>query len=151
MADAAPTHDPDFDDPTEISDYVLELTRRGYVERDFDLFSSRFVLPHPIGTFQGERLLETRDDIRAVFDAMCAEHDALGAIDLKRKTISARFLGDGRVQHTIETRLVLHGYSLSDEVIAHGTLRLMDHRWMIETSSYATTLDGITRAFSATA
>lgn len=151
MADTALTHDPDFDDPTDISDYVLELTRRGYVERDFELFCSRFLLPHPIGTFQGERLLETRDDIKAIYDAMCVEHDTLGAIDLQRKTISARFLGDDRVLHTFETRLVLRGYSLSDEVVAHGTLHRVDDRWMIAASSYATTIDGITRAFSATA
>lgn len=138
--------DPVFATADAVSDHALEVTRRAYLARDFEQFSERFLLPQIVGTFEGEEKIETLEDLRVLFDAMLANMDQLGVIDLKRNTVCAEFLAPDLVQATFVSQYVLPGYALSDEVVAHGQLCWHDGLWKIQESRYATPMEAVSRA-----
>lgn len=125
-------------DAVEISQYALEITRHAYWTRDKALFTSRFMLPQTIGSFQGDVLLETQADLEALFDRTCSYFDSNGIIDLDRRVIAATFIAEDLVQSTFVSRHVLKGPVFAPEIVAHGTLRLSEGRWKIDESRYAT-------------
>ena len=130
----------------EIADHLLELTRQAYHARDFEVFRKYFIVPQVVGTFDGDRVIRTLSELREVYEAMLDMMAQRGVIDIKRRTIEARFLGPDRIQSTFISEYILPGYAISDEVVAHGTLRCVDGQWMVEESRYATAMDGVSKA-----
>jgi hypothetical protein len=133
MSDA-PSFDPEFDDPLKVSDHVLEVTRDAYWNRDFPAFAERFFLPQTVGKFEGERCLETENDLRSLYDASCAYFESNGILDLKRRTTSALFQSKTCVQATFVSQHVLRGHVLSKETVVHGTLCRIGGLWRITES-----------------
>ena len=143
-------NDPELETAEAIADYLLETTGAAYMARDFDKFLLCFNLPQPVGTFSGDRVIETADEVREVFDAICAQFDARGVLDLRRKTLHARFLDPDTVETTFISQMVMRGYQLSDETTGHSLLGRVDGRWKILDGRYATTDTAIARALSRT-
>ncbi len=149
MTQIALPPDPPFADAAAVSEFLLEETRAAYQNRDFEALACRFSLPQSMGTFDGERMISTRAELKAIFDAMCDYFESLGVLDLQRKTIAARFINPDRIQATFVSQHVLPGYLLSDEVIAHRVLIRVDGRWLIADGHYATDMPGVRRAMAA--
>ena len=137
---------PDESSAVSISDFLLDVTGAAYMARDFDAFSVWFHLPQIVGTFEGDRNLETRDDLRMIFDAMCAQFDAMGVLELHRETLEAQFLDPDTVQSTYRAQQVMRGHVYGPETIAHGLLGRRDGQWRILESRYATSDAAIARA-----
>jgi hypothetical protein len=132
-----------------ISDELLEKTRAAYMERDFEAFSLFFELPQTVGTFHGERMLEALDDLAEVFWAMCDHFDALGVVDLYRRTLEAQFVDPLTIQATFVSHPVIRGEVLGAETVASGYLRCINGSWMVAGTSYASADGGVTRALIA--
>lgn len=132
-------------DPYEISDYLLERTREAYLQGDFNLFASYFFLPLVVGTFEGEREIRTGKELNELFDSMGTVIRNLGMIDMKRKTIEARFLDADTINATFITELVLAGYKVSDEVVGNVVLIRVNDEWKVRQGRYATNLDAVSR------
>lgn len=140
--------DPSFDTAIEVSDFMLEETRVALMDRDFDAFAMRCHFPQAMGTFQGVNMINSVEDFRPVFQAMCIHFDTTGVIDLRRKTLEANFVAPDIVEATFESRHLMAGFRLSDEIFAKGTLQLMDGRWLMTGCHYATKITGVSRALS---
>lgn len=138
--------EPPSDDPVAISDYMLRVTQEAYLSRNFDAFSKWFVLPQTVGTFEGDRTLRDLSDLRAVFDAMCAQFDVLGVLEMNRRTIEARFLDPSTVQATFVSQFLMRGNRLGDETVAHGILSKVNGYWQIKQSRYASPDTRFTKA-----
>ncbi|MCH2165827.1 MAG: hypothetical protein MK098_14435 [Marinovum sp.] len=137
--------DPDFASAEDVSEYVLEITRTAYLERDAELFCSRFQLPQLVGTFKGNRVLETPNQLKSVFWDMCNIFTNQGVLDFKRKTLAASFKNPNYIQRTFVTQYILPGFALSDEIFGHGYLVRENNVWLIAESTYATKIESVAR------
>ncbi len=144
-ANQNPAADPNFTDPVEVSDFLLEKTRKAYFDRDFDAFRQRFLLPKWVGSYNGERLIETVSALREVYDNMCAFFDSQGVIDLRRRTLSATFETPDVMRCTYVQQYVLTGYALTEELVALGTCRRVDGMWKVSACNYATDIPEVNR------
>lgn len=140
--------DPIMHDPVEISDFLLEVTRRAYAAKDSAQFCARFRLPLIVGSLEGDIVLSAEADVRDLFLRMCRYFDDHQIKDLQRKTIAAKFEAENIVQATFVSRHVLPGYILGNEILAHGRLHLVDGVWKIAESRYATDSVPISLAIS---
>jgi len=131
-------HVPHLAEAVAVSDGLLVETRQAYADDDFEAFLACFHLPQIISTFDQTRRLDTPEDLRAVFDAMRRHHREIGAIDIKRRTISARFHAPDVVEATSVSSFLLSDFTQTEETAVHNWLRYVDHRWKISDSSYAT-------------
>ncbi|THH36068.1 hypothetical protein E4Z66_13490 [Aliishimia ponticola] len=135
----------------EIAAFLLGSTRHAYVVNDFDLFASYFDLPHKVATFEEARVVATRDDLRAIFTELRAHMTLVGALDIKWRVVSARWVTDRRITYTFTWQYVLPGYALSDEVVGNFNAHYADAKWRIGDGNYATTIEPVARAFKAAA
>ncbi len=139
-------HPPPETDPVVVADMMLRVTEAAYFSGDFETFATWFHLPQTVGTFDGDRRLETEADLRAVFDAMLAHFKAVGVIALRRKVLAARFIAPTVVEATFAAQYILRGHVLSEETVGHGHLRYVEGQWKIAESHYASPDPEITRA-----
>ncbi len=133
-------------DPVSIAQYVLDVTDAAYTARDFDAFARCFDLPHIVGTFNGDRLLRTRDELARVFDAMCTHFDANHVIAMHRRVIEAQFIDDTTVQATFVSKHITKCHMIGEETVAHGILRLIEGNWKVSESRYASPDQSIANA-----
>lgn len=141
-------YDPEFETAEDVANFMLEQTRLAYVERSFEHFRLRMHLPQLIGTFTGERTIETIEEVRAIYSEMCRYMDRHGVVDLYRRTIAATFESPDLVKSTFVSKHVMSGYAISEEIVAHGELVRVDGRWKIRSCSYATDIEEVTRILS---
>ncbi|MEY1554894.1 hypothetical protein AB3Y40_04590 [Yoonia sp. R2331] len=135
---AIPVPDPHFDCPVAVSDYLLDITRRAYFERDRTGYAARFILPQVIDTIDGVRNLQTVADLMHVYDEMCRIIQTKGVIDFKRHTLSAVFEAPDTVRCTSISQHLYQDYRLSEEMMIHSLLRRRNGRWKIAKSQYVT-------------
>lgn len=142
--------DPEFATATHIAEFVLEETRRGYFDNDPERFLSRFHLPRTTSTFDGTVRIETIEDLRAQYDMMRDVFARLGATDLIRVCVSARFLSPSKVQSTHMSYLMRDNELLKDPWPNHANLWLIGGRWMVADSAYAATEASVADALTLT-
>lgn len=142
-------HDPHFEGPAAVGNYMLDITGTALLNGDFDAFFSRCHLPQTLGTFEGTRILATAEDIQTIFTSVCAHLRTIGALELRRRTIAARFIEANQVQYTFSSQYVLPGLQLTPESVAHGRLVRTEGRWKIADHHYATSNPKLQQALSA--
>lgn len=119
-----------------ICSQVLEATGSAVLHGAFEPFASHFNEPTIFETFEGRRVIETKDELRRTFEAAGAFYAGLGVTDLVRHVVAAAFSAPNTVHATIECRvlagtvLVLHPYSL------HTVLEKVEDRWLISETIY---------------
>ena len=126
-----------FETAREVSEYLLDRTGRALLDRDVDAFLECFIVPHEIETFEGRRLIKTREDLRRVTLAVLSHYDSIGLTDLVRHCVEASFQDEKTVLATHETRLVSGSYLLREPFPALSVLRLTEDGWKIASCSYA--------------
>lgn len=128
--------DPDFETPEAVHEYLLEVTRRAYLQDDEDAFVARFLLPQVIITVQETRAVETPEEVRAIFRANRTRFLQQGVTDIVRVCIAARFVTPDKVQATHVTyllqgtRLVTAPYPNTGELVRRNGV------WLISSSQY---------------
>ncbi len=137
--------DPPCSSATEICQFALQVTRQAYADRDAQTFVDRFVVPHSIGTFEGERRVESAADIEAMFHGMCIYFRDNGIVDLRRRVIAADFRRDDLIEATFVSQHVSRGDLVGQEVVVHTFLKRIDGRWRFGDSRYATELGAVSR------
>ncbi|SEM75177.1 hypothetical protein SAMN05216227_100236 [Pseudorhodobacter antarcticus] len=127
----------DFATAKEVAEYSLEQTGIGLMSGDFDLFAPHFLLPQYVKTFDGKRLLQTREDVRSVFDAVRAHFNKLQVTLLSRTCISAEFQDADTVFSTHETRLIARDVMVQQPYPVFSVLRRVGGVWLVADSEYA--------------
>ncbi|MEM6713325.1 MAG: hypothetical protein AAF590_13750, partial [Pseudomonadota bacterium] len=59
--------DPDGLSAFDISELVLEITGEALMMADADRFAERFIVPQIVGTFEGDRMMQSREDLIETF------------------------------------------------------------------------------------
>lgn len=131
-----------------IASDMLEVTRQAYQSRDFDAFAACFLIPNVVQTPHATHRIETRDDLRATFDRMLENFDALGVIDMHRRITHAVFHDAETIEAHFESRHVLQGPQFGADVRSKGFLRLVDGRWRIAEHVYITNSAPLIRALT---
>lgn len=131
---------------TQIHSDLLDRSRAAYMAGDFDAFDACFARPFSIETFEGQRLVETRDQHRAVFERVSAMLRDMGVIDMYRRTVEAAFIAPDRIDTTFLSQYILPGYRVSEEIIGNSILERIDGVWKVRNSRYATKMNLVSRA-----
>lgn len=121
----------------EVSEYLLRLTARALMTRDFDSFSGAFALPQLIRTSTSEVVLTRREDLRKMFDALCDHFEANNVTYLGRRCVAADFRTPDRVEATHVSSVLAGDREVSPPYPVFSVLERIEGNWQIISSEYA--------------
>ena len=127
---------------------LLEVTRKAYMARDFEAFAKHVQLPNLIETSNGETTMIDHATLVSIFDEMCATFDALGVVDLHRRSTSASFVDAHTIETHYVTRHVLSDATFGAEVTGVGIIRFNGDRWLVAEHHYTTPSAPVLRALA---
>ena len=133
----------------DIATDFLRKTGDAVMSNDFDAFRACFRLPHIADTFEGQNVIETEEELRAVFNNIRARFMEMGVTDFVRHVIAAEFQKDDLIVVTHETRLMHNNHLLQDPYPNYGSIALIDGEWKIVDAMYATNIPQLIDAFRA--
>ncbi|MEX0286877.1 MAG: hypothetical protein AB3N23_19915 [Paracoccaceae bacterium] len=116
---------------TEEFDSLLDDISRCFVERDFDLWTSRLLLPFSIITRIGPTAMTSEADLRRNFQYYLTAMEIMAVDMVDRTAISLENCEDGTWLGTFQTRLVSQGKLATDPYTATGLLQIQDGRFMM--------------------
>ena len=123
--------------PSDVSEHLLARTGEALMSGDFDSFALCFSLPYELETLEAKRLIHTRADLRATFDAVHAHLVKQQVTMMARHCVSASFRGENEVAATHETRLLSRDILVQQPYPAFSILRRGDDgEWKITCTSY---------------
>lgn len=130
---------PRREDAKAVHERLLEATRQAYLADDEDAFIACFLLPQTIVTQDGQRQMETRDDLRDIYRHTRSRFLALGVTDLIRVAIAAEYVAPDRIR-TTHVSYVLQGRKLVTPPYPNtGELVRLPEGWRISSSEYGST------------
>jgi hypothetical protein len=121
----------------EISEMLLEITGTALLENDFDRFSNRFYIPHFIATAENKTVLETRQDLRELFNTAVAGYSRQRITNLARFCEVAEYRSDTRIEAMHITHLMSGNQRVAEPFPSFSVLEFIDARWQITSSQYA--------------
>lgn len=123
----------------EIAEDLLDRSGRGLTRGDFDLFQGCFALPKEMETFNGRRVIETKEEMETVFDDVRAYYRNIGMTRVDRHIVDAEFRNQTCIVSTHRS-LVYGGDDLIQQPFdVLSVIELQDGVWRIRHSEYAIT------------
>lgn len=122
-----------------IAEELLKRTGDAYVSGDAEAFADCFLLPQEIDTLDGKRLITTRAEIIATFEAMREYFRVEGITIMDRRCVSAEFSNPDTITHTHESRLLRGDMQVREPYPSLSVLRRVDGEWKIAYSQYIIT------------
>lgn len=104
--------------------------------RDFDRFVPFFLIPSVLETFEGRRVIETPNAMRATFDKLQQILGDIGAVRMERVCTIAQFDGDNTIRGVHNTQLVDGVGTVLETYSGMCTLRLIDGHWRTSVSQF---------------
>jgi hypothetical protein len=136
----------------QIAEETLELTGKALLGNDFATFERCFHLPHSIETPDHKRVLQTREELRAVFDRVAEDYARKRVTQLVRYCEVAEFENDSRINATYLSHMLAGDQRVSDPFPIFSVLEFIDDRWQCKASQYAVdTQTTVGRAIAASA
>lgn len=109
---------------------------------DFDAFADCFALPHELGASDGTRMIETREELKTLFDGVRARVRSEGITMMSRHCVAATFRTPDLLVTTHETRLLAGHVLVEEPYVSLSTARRgADGVWRIEASAYVVGVD----------
>ena len=116
---------------------LLELTGHALLSNNFALFSRCFHLPHIIETADHKRVLNTLEELQAVFDSVVDDYSRRRVNNLVRITEEAEFRSATRLEAAHITHMMSGDQRVKDPFPCFSVLEFIDDRWQITASQYA--------------
>jgi len=121
-----------------ISQRLLDTTGAAYRNDDFATFAECFLLPLTVSTFEGDRRVTARTELREVFDNVRAYLASLGVTDLARRCVSVDRVSEDRIEATHISELRCGDQLLSHPYPGFSVLvRCADRIWRVADAQYA--------------
>ena len=121
-----------------IANDLLSRTGAAMDRGDFEAFCACFSRPVIIETFDGKRLLQTRDDIEAVFTAVRNFRAAHAIVDVVRENVAAEYVDFETIAATHVSRMLQKGDVLFDKPYpAYSVIKKANGVWRINFCQYA--------------
>lgn len=95
----------DFPPASEIMDDLLNWTGQALIDADFEAFLPHFVLPQVLETFEGPRNVKTVDNMKALFQSVCAFHKSRGVNRLVRSCRYAVYKDEDNIEGVLDALL----------------------------------------------
>ncbi|KPP92530.1 MAG: Serine/threonine protein kinase involved in cell cycle control [Rhodobacteraceae bacterium HLUCCA08] len=126
-------------DPRDIHQLLLDVTGRALMAGDFDAFARHFTLPQQIDSFEGLLLVKDSDQLRVVFDGVCAHYRSHGVTEMVRTSTEAAYQGADKITCTHESRLYRGETLIHAPYSAFSVLVRTGDGWKVSFSQYAIT------------
>lgn len=120
-----------------VSQRLLDVTGTALLGKDFEGFARCFHLPHVIETPERKTVLETRHDLRAVFDRVVEDYMRKQITDLVRVCDVAEFRSATRIEATHVTHMMSGSLRVTDPFPTFSVLEWIGAGWRISASQYA--------------
>ncbi len=120
-----------------IHERVMKASSDAILSGDFEAFRTCYRLPVTMESYDGQRQIDTEDDLRSFFDGLRHQMQRLGVTELYRTLIDARFLEDDTIAAMHETRLLRDTLLLHGPYPAYVVLRRVDGDWKIVHGKFA--------------
>ncbi|MEP3441804.1 MAG: hypothetical protein ABJN72_10055 [Sulfitobacter sp.] len=120
----------------EISENLLEITAKAMLACDFDTFSTCFHVPHFISSAEDKTVLETREDLRRIFLAVCQDYEVMRITNLVRILEVAEFQSPTRIQATHIQHLMVGNDRVGPAMPCYSILECFDGHWKVASSQY---------------
>lgn len=121
----------------DIAEELLYRTGRIYLTGNLEHGIDYFEFPHSIETQDGNRVVETVDDFRTVFEAVRRYFKENGITDVVRTVVSAEFIERNLIGSTHVTRLMREDQLFRAPYPAYSLLRQSGGTWRIAHSVFA--------------
>lgn len=121
----------------EVSEHLLERSGTAMLSGDFDTFASCFELPQEMDTFHGRNLVETRDELRTIYDSVRQLYRSHGVTDMARHCVEAVFVNADTVRATHQARLLSGTELVLGPFWAMSVLRRDGDVWRVASCQYA--------------
>lgn len=121
----------------QITEALLSLTGDAMMADDFDAFHRHQILPQPIETFEGRKMVRTSQQMRNVFSSVRAHQRRLGVTHLVRHCAEAKFVGDENLE-AVYTSYAYRGRALVQKPYqSFAFLRRVAGEWKFAYCMYA--------------
>ncbi len=125
------------DGSRQVAEELLQRTGEALDSGDFELFCSAFAFPNIIETFDGRRVIETKETLRDVFERTREELEHASVTDVIRHCVEVKFLDEDTIYSTHETRLMQENVLIQDPFPVFSVIRRTPEGWKGVYSSYA--------------
>lgn len=125
-----------FKSAREACEHVLDQTGNALLSGDFEAFAACFTLPTKVETFEGARILTSRDALRDAFHGVCAHYLSVGATDLVRHIVAAEFVDTNTIRATHECRVLANAKLTQAPYAVHSTYVFENKHWKVAESIY---------------
>lgn len=122
-----------------LAEDFLKRTGDAYLTGDADAFADCFALPQKIDTLDGQRILETRQEVVNTFEAVRENYRIEGITLMDRRIVSAEFRDENTMHSTHESRLLRGDILVRDPFLAFTIFRRSEGVWQIAYSQYVIT------------
>lgn len=120
----------------EISLSLLAKTEKALLSNDFDSFVGCFHLPHSIGSAERRITLETRDDMRSIFDRVVEDYRSRRITALVRIIVECAFNSETQFTSSYVTHMMAGDLRVADPFPCYSIVDLIDGHWLITFSEY---------------
>lgn len=121
----------------EISEMLLELTADSLLSGDFDAFACHFDLPHLISTTEGKTVVQTREEMRVMFERVAAEYARLQINNLIRICEVAEYRSPTHIEATHTSHMMSGDTRVLGPFPSFSILKCIDGQWKVSSSQYA--------------
>ena len=104
---------------------------------NFDQLAACFALPQEIDTFEGRRLVTTREELKETFESVRRHYQSLGATSVVRHIVQAEFEDPDTLVATHETRVLNNDQLVQTPFPVLSVAKRMEDGWKITMSQYA--------------
>ncbi len=120
-----------------IAEALLALTGKAMMADDFVAFHRHQVLPQPIETFEGRKMVTTPAQMQVVFASVRAHQKRLGVTRLERHCAEAKFVGRENLEAVYTSYAYRNRTLIQQPYQSFAFLRLVGGAWKFAYCMYA--------------
>jgi len=124
-------------DPKDIHQDLLDRSGEALMTGDFELMKGCFALPQGFSTFDGERVVETHEQLEAVFHDVRDEYARKGVTRLIRTVIAAKRVSAHQIQATHMAHLFAGNTRITKPYPVFAVCQWTGSEWRVASSDYA--------------
>lgn len=113
----------------QITEWLLALTGDAMMADDFEAFHRHQILPQPIETFEGRKMVTTPAQMQSVFESVRAHQKRLGVTRLERRCAEAKFVGRENLEAVYTSFAYRDRTLIQQPYQSFAFLRLVNDEW----------------------
>lgn len=120
----------------QIAEAVIQATARAILSDEFEDFHLHQAYPQQLETYEGSKVIEDRDQLEAIFEAVREYQKTLGVDHLQRKVKTATFVDPNHIELVYTTTVFREGKPIGEPYSSFGILRREGEKWLLTYCMY---------------